>query len=251
MTNFPISLFLYLNIYLIIFPLISSQLDDPSLSKLLACMSLIHQDSKSEEPDPNIYSVMMLKCFVTISDSQAHSFLVGLESGQNSLSKSEIKKLLDYDSLKDMSQNELKQKSIELEKTLKKFKKMQEDLMGGRDPSEEGGDYDDDYDYDDEYTSERPSSINFFSLIPKGIYGIIGVFSNYISLFVVFALVYFFLLAIRKLNDPEKKIKKKKKKNVEEDEYEEDEYEDDNSNNKKNNKNNKNSKGNRKDLKND
>ena len=251
MTTFPISLFLYLNICLIIFPLITSQLDDPSLSKLLACMSVIHQNSKSEEPDPNVYSLMMLKCFVTISDSQAHSFLMGLETGQNSLSKSEIKKLLDYESLNSMSQNELKQKSIELEKTLKKFKKMQDEVMGGRDPSEEGGDYDDDYDYDDEYTGERPSSINFFSLIPKGLYGIIGVFSSYISLFIVFVLVYFFLLAIRKLNDPEKKIKKKKKKNIEENEYEEEEYVENNINNKKSNKNSKNGNNKKKDLKDD
>jgi len=111
---------------------------------------------------------------MTISDSQARSLLMGLEAGKNPLSKSEIRKLTDYDSLKDLSQNEVKQKSIELERTLKKFKKMQEDIMGGKKPEEMAEDYDDDYDYDDEYGSEQPSSINFFSLIPKGFFGISG-----------------------------------------------------------------------------
>ena len=104
MTNIPTIFFLFLNIFIIIFPLISCQLDDPSLSKLLGCMSIIHQDIQNEEPDPNIYSVTMLKCFITITDHQARSVLMGLESGQNILSKSEIKKLTDYDSLKDLSQ---------------------------------------------------------------------------------------------------------------------------------------------------
>ena len=187
MTNFSFTFFLFLNIFIIIFPLISSQLDDPSLSRLLACMSIIHQEIKSEEPDPNIYSATMLKCYITISDSQARTLLMGLESGKNTLSKSEIRKLTDYESLKGLSPNEVKQKSIELERTLKKFKKMQEDIMGGKKPEEMADDYDDDYDYDDEYGSEKPSSINFLSLIPKGFFGMLGIFSNYISLFIVFA----------------------------------------------------------------
>ena len=210
MKNFPIMVFLFLNIYIILFPLIISQRDDPSLSRLLACMSLLHQEANAEEMDPNIYSMKMLKCYITISDSQANNFLLSLEKGQNSLSKSEIRKLFDYDSLR----------------TLKKFKKMQEDIMGGREPDDDGGDYDD-YDYEDEYQRERPSNINFFSLIPKGIFGLFGVFSSYISLFIIFVLVYFLLLALRKMNDAEKKNKKKKKvKYEEEDEFDDDEYED-------------------------
>ena len=239
MANLSISFFLFLNIFIIIFPLISSQLDDPSLSRLLACMSIIHQEIKSEEPDPNIYSATMLKCYITISDSQARTLLMGLESGKNTLSKSEIRKLTDYESLKDLSPNEVKQKSIELERTLKKFKKMQEDIMGGKKPEEMADDYDDDYDYDDEYGSEKPSSINFLSLIPKGFFGMLGIFSNYISLFIVFALVYFLLLAIRKMSDTDKKIKKKKKKvepKEDDDEEEEIEKEDNEENKKLNNK---------------
>ena len=257
MTNLPSTILIFLKIFLFLFPLITSQFDDPSLSKLIACMSVLHEEFKSQEPDQSISSAMMLKCFMTITDSQSRSFLLGLETGKSTLSKSEIKKLLDYETLKDMSPNVLKSKSNELDRALKKFRKIQEDYMGGREP--EGDEDYDDYDYEDEYGSERPSNINFFSLIPKGIFGIIGVFSNYISLFIIFVLVYFFLLALRKMNDSEKKQKKKKKVEFDYDEFDDDDEDGENtskSNNRntnyKNNKNkNKNEKGNKKDIKND
>ena len=257
MTNLPSSILIFLKIFLFLFPLITSQFDDPSLSKLIACMSVLHEEFKSQEPDQSISSAMMLKCFMTITDSQSRSFLLGLETGKSTLSKSEIKKLLDYETLKDMSPNVLKSKSNELDRALKKFRKIQEDYMGGREP--EGDEDYDDYDYEDEYGSERPSNINFFSLIPKGIFGIIGVFSNYISLFIIFVLVYFFLLALRKMNDSEKKQKKKKKVEFDYDEFDDDDEDGENTNksnnrntNYKNNKNkNKNEKGNKKDIKND
>ena len=257
MTNLPSSILIFLKIFLFLFPLITSQFDDPSLSKLIACMSVLHEEFKSQEPDQSISSAMMLKCFMTITDSQSRSFLLGLETGKSTLSKSEIKKLLDYETLKDMSPNVLKSKSNELDRALKKFRKIQEDYMGGREP--EGDEDYDDYDYEDEYGSERPSNINFFSLIPKGIFGIIGVFSNYISLFIIFVLVYFFLLALRKMNDSEKKQKKKKKVEFDYDEFDDDDEDGENTSksnnrntNSKNNKNkNKNEKGNKKDIKND
>jgi len=257
MTNLPSSILIFLKIFLFLFPLITSQFDDPSLSKLIACMSVLHEEFKSQEPDQSISSAMMLKCFMTITDSQSRSFLLGLETGKSTLSKSEIKKLLDYETLKDMSPNVLKSKSNELDRALKKFRKIQEDYMGGREP--EGDEDYDDYDYEDEYGSERPSNINFFSLIPKGIFGIIGVFSNYISLFIIFVLVYFFLLALRKMNDSEKKQKKKKKVEFDYDEFDDDDEDGENTNksnnrntNYKNNKyKSKNEKGNKKDIKND
>ena len=257
MTNLPSTILIFLKIFLFLFPLITSQFDDPSLSKLIACMSVLHEEFKSQEPDQSISSAMMLKCFMTITDSQSRSFLLGLETGKSTLSKSEIKKLLDYETLKDMSPNVLKSKSNELDRALKKFRKIQEDYMGGREP--EGDEDYDDYDYEDEYGSERPSNINFFSLIPKGIFGIIRVFSNYISLFIIFVLVYFSLLALRKMNDSEKKQKKKKKVEFDYDEFDDDDEDGENtskSNNRntnyKNNKNkSKNEKGNKKDIKND
>ena len=225
--------FLYIRFFiLLIYNLISiifCQFDDESMSKAIACMSVITQQFNGEEPEPSVYSTMMLKCFMTLSSSQSKSILLGLETGRNVLSKKEIQKLTDYESLKDMPHNEIKKKSYELERALKNIKKMQEDFTGERggemDPSEY--DYDDDYD-DDNFNQETPSNINFFSLIPKGIYGIFNVFNNYLSLFFVFAIVYCGLLMIRKINDSEKKMKKKRRimaKKMEE-EFEEEEDED-------------------------
>ena len=227
--------FLYIRFFILLIyilnliTIILCQFDDESMSKAIACMSVISLHFKGEDPDPSIYSTMMLKCFMTLSSSQSKSILLGLETGQNVLSKKEIEKLTDYESLKDMPHNELKKKSYELERALKNIKKMQEDITGERggdiDPSEY--DYDDDYD-DDNFNQETPSNINFFSLIPKGIYGIFNVFNSYLSLFFVFAIVYFGLLMIRKINDSEKKMKKKKRimtKKMEE-EFEEEEDED-------------------------
>ena len=203
--------FFLLLIYLLnLISIIICQLDNDSMTKALVCMSVISQKFKGEDPEPSIYSTMMLKCFITLSDSQAKKILVGLESGQNVLSKKEVDRLTDYDSLRDMSQNELKKKSYELEKALKNFKKLQEEITG-----ESGGDIDpsdyDDYDDDDNFNRETPSNINFFSLIPRGISGIFNVFNSYLSLFIVFVVVYFGLLMLRKINDSEKKMKKKTK----------------------------------------
>ena len=189
--------------------LIISQFENDSMSKAIACMSVISQKYKGKEPDPSIYSTMMLKCFITIKDSQSKKLLLGIETGSGSLSKSEIDKLTDYESLKDMNPNELRKKSQELEKAIKGFKKLQDEFAGGMGDSE-SGDYDEDYD-DEGFSSETPSRINFFSLIPKGIFGFFNVFNNYLSLFLVFIILYFGLLKLRKINDSERKMKKKKR----------------------------------------
>ena len=225
MTNFK---FFLLLIYLLnLISIILCQFENESMSKVLACMSIMNQKFKGSEPDPSIYSTMMLKCYISLSDSQAKKIIVGLETGTNSLSKKEIDKLTDYDSLKDLPQNELKKKSYELEKTLKNLKKLQDEFSGERGEDIDPADYDDEYDDDDNFNRETPSNINFLGLIPKGIYAVFNIFNSYLSLFVVFVIVYFGLLMIRKINDSEKKMKKKKrimKRRIEE-EYEEEEEE--------------------------
>ncbi len=207
--------------------IIICQFESESISKALACMAVLNQKFKGEEPEPSIYSTMMLKCFISMTESQSKKILVGLETGQGTISQKEVDKLTDYESLQDYSQNELKRKSHELEKALKNFKKLQEEITG------EGGNIDpadfddDDYDDDDNYNRETPSNINFFGLIPKGIMGIFNVFNSYLSLFLVFVIVYLGLLMIRKINDSEKKMKKKKRmmEKRDEEEYEDEEEE--------------------------
>ena len=223
MSNFRffISFIFILNLISIIL----CQFESDSMTKAIACMAVLNQKLKGGDPDPNIYSSMMLKCFVTITVSQSKKILTSIETGSGNINKKEVNKLTDYNTLKNMSPKELERKSNELEKALKKFKKMQEDFTkegGDIDPS----DYDDEYYDDDEnFDTETPNNINYFGLIPKGIYGIFNVFNSYISLFIIFLIVYFGLLLIRKINDSEKKMKKKKKKEDEFEEDEEEEYE--------------------------
>ncbi len=208
------------------------QFENESVTKALACMAILNQKNKGGEPDPGIYSTMMLKCFISISESLSKKILLGIEAGQEVISQKEVDKLTDYESLQYYSQTELKRKSQQLEKALRTFKKMQEDITGEKgdiDPADYLGDYDD----DDDYNSETPSNVNFYSLIPKGIKGIFNVFNNYLSLFFVFVVVYFGLLMIRKINDSEKRMKKRKKQEEYEEEEEEEEYEFINNKNKK------------------
>jgi len=209
------------------------QLENEDMTKAIGCMTLITQIFKKKEPDPALYSSIMLKCFVTITESQARQALLDLESHKTSLSKKEIDKLMDINSLRDMGPKEIKQKTEDLEKALKNIKKMHEDMLGGK-----GDLLSDDY-YDDDYFGNRetPSSINFFGLIPKGIAGLFNIFNSYLSLFLIFAIVYFGLLMIRKINDSEKKIKKKIKKKEQLEEEIEEESEEDEDEQKKNSKN--------------
>ena len=214
---------------------IKCQLENESVTKTLACMTVLNQKFQGGEPDASVYSTMMLKCFISISESKAKKILLELETGKISLSKKEVDKLTDYESLQSYSQSELKRKSRELEKALKTFKKMQEEITGGKgdiDPDDYDND-DDDYDDDEYYHGETPSNVNFFSLLPRGIKGIFNVFNNYLSLFFIFVIVYFGLLMIRKINDSERKMKKKMKEQYEEEEEEEEEYELNNNKNKK------------------
>ena len=76
MANFR---FFLLIIYLLnLISVILCQFDNDSMTKAIACMSVISQKFKSQDPEPSIYSTMMLKCFITLSDSQAKKILVGL-----------------------------------------------------------------------------------------------------------------------------------------------------------------------------
>ena len=208
-----------------ILSLIFCQFDSEAMSKALACMTVISQKLNSNQPE--IYSSMMLKCYITITESMSKKILVGLETGTNSLSNKEIDKLTDYMSLSSLSEKELKRKSQELEKILKNFKKLQEDFNG---QMPEIGDDDGDY-FDEDGPTETPPNVNYFSLIPKGIFGVFNIFNNYLSLFIFLLIIYLTLLMIRKINDSERKMKKKKKKKMMAKKVEKNDDEDDDENN--------------------
>ena len=206
-----------------IIPLIFCQFDSEAMSKALACMTVIGQKLNSNQPE--IYSSMMLKCYITITESMSKKILVGLETGTNSLSNKEIDKLTDYMSLNSLSEKELKRKSQELEKILKNFKQLQEEFNGQLPDMGDDGDF-----YDEDGSMEPPSNVNYFSLIPKGIFGVFNIFNNYLSLFIFLLIIYLTLLMIRKINDSERKMKKKKKKKIMAKKVENDDEDDDENN---------------------
>jgi hypothetical protein len=206
-----------------IIPLIFCQFDSEGMSKALACMSVISQKLNSNQPE--IYSSMMLKCYITITESMSKKILVGLETGTNSLSNKEIDKLTDYMSLSSLSEKELKRKSQELENILKNFKQLQEEFKGQLPDMGDDGDF-----YDEDGSIDTPSNVNYFSLIPKGIFGAFNIFNNYISLFIFLLIIYLTLLMIRKINDSERKMKKKKKKKMMAKKVENDDEDDDENN---------------------
>ena len=84
--------------------------------------------------------------------------------------------------------------------------------------------------YDEDGSIDTPFNVNYFSLIPKGIFGAFNIFNNYISLFIFLLIIYLTLLMIRKINDSERKMKKKKKKKIMAKKVENDDEDDDENN---------------------
>ena len=214
MANFSILVYTVL-IFIINLISIFCHIDNDAMSKLVACMEVLSQKFKGV-PNDEVYSPMMLKCFITISDSKVKTILTDIEAGIRKISPKEINKLTDINTLKKIPESILKKKANELEKALKDFNKLHEQFEGARDGDmdDDQMDYDDD-DYDDDYfQNEHQDRIHFLGLIPKGLKGIFKVFKNYISLFFFFALVYVSLWTLRKISEPDekKKIKRKLKK---------------------------------------
>lgn len=225
-----INFFLYIIITSNLIIQILSQLDNIPLSKIISCLTIVNDEYEKSDINAELYSASILKCFITITDTQAYNFVVSMGKGQKIMNKNERKKLLDINSLKYMSEKELERKSEEMNKALKEFQKMQSKLMGKSSQDYEEGDYDE---YDDEYMGDSDigggrQGINYFSLIPRGIFGIISEFFSYLYFFFILGLVYLFLFSLRKMGENDKtKIKKPKEKIYEEDYFDESDNSDD------------------------
>ena len=182
MANFSVLVYTVL-IFIINLISIFCHIDNDAMSKLVACMEVLSQKFKGE-PNGEVYSPMMLKCFITISDSKVKTILTDIEAGSRKISPKEINKLTDINTLKKIPESILKKKANELEKALKDFNKLHEQFEGARDGDmdDDQMDYDDDYD-EDYFSNEHPDRIHFLGLIPKALNGIFKVFKNYISLF--------------------------------------------------------------------
>ena len=158
---------LFVIILLNIFLIVEGQLDNDNSMKLFSCMRVINQKNEGEgyeEPPTN--SPAMLACFIKITPEQIDSISSNYyETGIVPLEEEEINALTDVESLKEYSDDELKEKTNELEEAIKEYNKYNEDYTG---ENYEGENYYDenynnineDYNYnynDNEYDNEKLS----------------------------------------------------------------------------------------------
>ena len=192
--------------------LILSKSDELSILKALACVNIITSRHQNEEPDPSTLSPKILTCFIKISDEQISKLLDNIEQGLDiSLTEDEINNLMDIDSLKDLPQDEVKQKGEQLEEAIKEFQKTQ-----GEYNSEDNNGYDeayddDDYDYEDyDGPKNNMTKKGFFRLIKKGFINLIEILFSSWYIICILVVFYILLLEIRRNNHNENKIKEEK-----------------------------------------
>ena len=116
-----------------------SQVYSENTRKAFACMSVINSKNRGGgNPDSNLYSPVMLACFSKITQEQMERVLSELNQdmqGMNqqimdALEPEEIDDLVNVDSLKNKSDKELKKIRNNLEKGIKEFQQMDEELSG-------------------------------------------------------------------------------------------------------------------------
>ena len=196
--------------------LILSKSDELSILKALACVNIITSRHQNEEKDPSTLSPKILTCFIKISDEQISKLLDNIEQGLDiSLTNDEINNLMDIDSLKDLPQDEVKQKGEQLIEAIKEFQKTQgeynsEDNNGY---DEAYDDEDDDYDYEDyDGPKNNMTKKGFFRLIKKGFVNLIEILFSSWYIICILVVFYLLLLEIRRNNHNENKTKEKDKK---------------------------------------
>ena len=196
--------------------LILSKSDELSILKALTCVNIITSRHQNEEKDPSTLSPKILTCFIKISDEQISKLLDNIEQGLDiSLTEDEINNLMDIDSLKDLSQDEVKQKGEKLIEAIKEFQKTQgeynsEDNNGY---DEAYDDEDDDYDYEDyDGPKNNMTKKGFFRLIKKGFINLIEILFSSWYIICILVVFYILLLEIRRNNHNKNKIKEGKEK---------------------------------------
>jgi len=127
-------------------------LDDRNGMKVFACMNVMDRKFGNQN-QPNVFSPIMLSCYLKITDAQIeqvlHDFGAGVPS--NSLDQDEIDELANVENLKSFPEDELKKKSAELETIIEEFKKFDKDfskLKESKNMENDGNDNDNDNKFD-------------------------------------------------------------------------------------------------------
>ena len=175
---------------------------DEDTMKALGCLSLIRKLDNDKQQDQRMVSAILLSCFVNVEESQVKKLISSQYSNKMELSKSEVDKLVDMQSLQSKySQSELIDYSKKLNTALGNLKNM-----------EQGGPY-----------TSKGSKKGSNKSTNNGGGGLIGfLISNIISLFNpndsflfligLFLMIYFGLKGLRKLLDKSNKSNKNNKK---------------------------------------
>ena len=124
MTEIKTNLLFLLILLINLMTLTICDIDNEDITKAISCMSILSQKYE-EKTDSKTYFSLMLKCFITITDVEAKEILVGIEQGIKSMEDEDIQKLIDIESLKNISQTEIQKQSLRLKKAIKSFQNMQ------------------------------------------------------------------------------------------------------------------------------
>ena len=213
---------LFVIILLNTFLITEGQLYDDLSMTIFSCMKVVNQKNEGEgyEESP-INSPAMLACFIKITQEQIDSISSNYyETGVVPLEEEEINALTDVESLKEYSDEELREKTNQLEEAIKEYNKFNEDYTG--DNYENENYYDENYngmndDYNYNYNDNENDNESFLDTIKE--------FFNentIIVIWLVICVVVFILIAVfgkeydeskEKVDDKEKNIDKDKNKN--------------------------------------
>ena len=142
-------------------------------NKAFSCMSVINQKFKGGNQDSNLYSPVMLSCFSKITREQTNRVLESLRGEENflgdPLEPEEIDELTNTDILKNMTKDEIKKLTKELEKGFKEFEQMDKDMNEMR----EGRGSDEEYDENnnDNNDSERKKKMLIIVFMLVNLFG--------------------------------------------------------------------------------
>lgn len=180
---------------------------ESEISKALACMSLCQKAAaqNGQEPDPKIFSPMMLSCFMTIEESQSKDILIKAQSGRiDEINVNSYKNLIDYNSLYTKHQKEeLMESSKRLSMAIEKFKKMRQgQQMDGDDDDYEGG----------YRPSGAPSAQNVMGLFGKAIAFVFAIANSFGGISIIMLGLYFTLHSLASLYRSHVKDLKEKNK---------------------------------------
>ena len=136
-------------IYLLnLFLLIETQVDEDLTMRAYSCMNIFNKKfTGTAEPKPPLNSPAMLACFLKINEDQSQSVLSSIDSEELPLEPQEIEQLFNTDILNEISEDEMKQKTEELEMALKDIQKF--DDYENKENFDDYNDYDKYGDYGD------------------------------------------------------------------------------------------------------